>query len=198
MEEPCCVIIFGATGNLATTKLLPALYHLEAAGRLHPETVVLGFGRRDWDDSEWRKLVRALLEPRVRGGVDEQVAGRLLQRLRFQRGDLQDASAFVALAQSLRSPDGPPLNRVFYMAIGPDHYAQVAANLGAVGLSQEHQGWSRLVVEKPFGFDLESSQILDQALHRHFREDQIFRIDHYLGKSTVQNVLVFRFANLML
>ena len=197
MEEPCCVVIFGATGNLATTKLLPALYHLEAAGRLHPDTVILGFGRRDWDDAHWRNLVREQLKPRVRAKLDESIAGRLLERLRFLRGDLEDPAGFTALTQFLRA-DGLPGNWVFYMAVGPDYYAQVAGNLGAVGLNREQQGWSRLVVEKPFGFDLESSQILDQALHRHFREDQIFRIDHYLGKSTVQNVLVFRFANLML
>lgn len=200
MTEPCTLIIFGATGNLAGIKLLPALYHLEAAGRLHPATRVLGLGRRDWDDDEWRSQVIQLLRQgsRLRESWDEEVGQRLAERLFFFRADLDDVAAYARLAERFQKQPGFPSNRVFYMAIAPEYYARVAANLGAVGLHEQREGWSRLVVEKPFGYDLESAQILDRALRRYFDEEQIYRIDHYLGKSTVQNVLVFRFANLML
>ncbi len=198
MAEACTIVIFGATGNLAGTKLLPALYHLEQAKRLHPDTAILGFGRRSWDDGEWRRRVLEALEPQVRGALDPEVAERLGRRLGFVRGDLEDSEGFLRLTEQLAGDPGPPQNHIFYLAIGPGHYGQVAKQLAAQGLNQEDHGWRRLVVEKPFGFDLESSQMLDRALHRHFDEEQIYRIDHYLGKSTVQNVLVFRFANLML
>jgi len=197
MKEPCTLIIFGSTGNLAETKLLPALYHLEAADRLHPDTRILGFGRRQWSDEEWRALVREPLEERARGGLDPAVADRLEARLGFLSGNLEEEAAFRRLAERLDRPD-MPANRVFYMAIAPDFYSRVARQLGMAGLNSEDRGWSRIVVEKPFGYDLESSQILDRSLHGYFGEEQIFRIDHYLGKSTVQNLLVFRFANLML
>jgi len=198
MTEPCCLIIFGSTGNLATSKLLPALYHLEVAHRLHQDTRIIGFGRREWNDDQWRRNVREGLAPRVRGELDPELAEHFLRRLRFVPGDLDEAAAFPELAKFLAEGDGLPGNRVFYLAVGPNYYAGVVSHLAAAGLHDEDRGWSRLVVEKPFGYDLESAQILDQALHRHFREDQIYRIDHYLGKSTVQNVLVFRFANLLL
>ena len=198
MTDSCTLVIFGSTGNLAAYKLLPALYHIEAAGRLHPDSRILGFGRRAWSDEEWRSEVRTSLDRRLSGGADPAVLDRLLARCHFVAGDLDDADGFAALAQRLAEDAVLPGNRVFYLAIAPRFYAEVAQRLAALGLNGETAGWSRLVVEKPFGFDLESARILDERLHRCFREDQIYRIDHYLGKSTVQNILVFRFANLML
>jgi glucose-6-phosphate 1-dehydrogenase len=198
MNEPCTLVIFGATGNLARHKLLPALYHLEAAGELATGMRILGFGRREWDDDAWRAELAKNLEGRVRGGLDAAVLGRLAERSGFVRGDLDDPEAFRALAERLRNDGDLPRNLVFYLALAPAFYGEVAERLAVEGLCAQDGGWSRLVVEKPFGFDLESARILDERLHRHFEEDQIYRIDHYLGKSTVQNVLVFRFANLML
>ncbi|MBU0501143.1 MAG: glucose-6-phosphate dehydrogenase [Gammaproteobacteria bacterium] len=197
MTGPCTLVIFGATGNLAGIKLLPALYHLEAAGRLPEGLRILGFGRRDWNDETWREQVVELLRPRVREGFDQEIGDRLCARLSFQPGDIADQDAFVRLAERLASR-GFPGNRIFYLAVSPHHYVEVCNRLGSTGLAVEKQGWPRMVVEKPFGFDLESSHRLDRALHRSFDESRVFRIDHYLGKSTVQNVLVFRFANLML
>jgi glucose-6-phosphate 1-dehydrogenase len=198
MIEPCSLVIFGSTGNLARIKLLPALYQLEAAGQLAPRTRIVGFGRRDWSDADWREQVTQALEGRVRDGLDPAVVEGLGERLRFVVGDLEDADAFARLRERLRDDADMPVNLVFYLAIAPSHYGDVADRLAAQGLSRQDAGWSRLVVEKPFGFDLESASILDERLHRSFNEDQIYRIDHYLGKSTVQNVLVFRFANLLL
>jgi glucose-6-phosphate 1-dehydrogenase len=198
MTESCTLVIFGATGNLANNKLLPALYHLELVDRLHADTRILGFGRRDWSDEEWRKEVLKVLEPQARGGLDKAVAERLCQRLHFFRGDLEDEQSFSHLADRLDADPVFPPNQIFYLAIGPKSYAGVAMGLAAAGLNEQRQGWARLVVEKPFGYDLESASALDRGLCRYFGEDQVYRIDHYLGKSTIQNILVFRFANLML
>jgi len=198
MSEPCALVIFGSTGNLARNKLLPALYHLEALGQLAPATRILGFGRRNWSDADWRTEVARTLEGRARGGLESEVLERFAARLQFVNGDLTEREAFARLSERLLGDPAMPANRVFYLAIAPSHYGEVAELLAAEGLNEQGEGWSRLVVEKPFGFDLESAQILDEKLHRRFAEDQVYRIDHYLGKSTVQNVLVFRFANLML
>lgn len=198
MTDPCTLVIFGATGNLAHSKLLPALYHIEAAEQLNPATRILGFGRRAWSDTDWQNEVRTILETRIPGGPQKPVLDRLLARSAFAKGDLEAPEGFNGLAERLRQDEALPDNRVFYLAVAPRHYAVVADRLAALGLNEQESGWSRLVVEKPFGFDQESARILDKRLHHGFSEDQIYRIDHYLGKSTVQNILVFRFANLML
>jgi glucose-6-phosphate 1-dehydrogenase len=195
MVEHCTFVIFGATGNLALTKLLPALYQLEVAEQLPDGMRVVGFGRRDWDDAHWRGEVERALAGR---GTDAGVLARFLPRLHFFQGDLRDENVYPALRDYLRdTPDLSP-NLVFYMAIAPVDFGKVSHQLGAVGLNQETDGWRRVVVEKPFGYDLESAERLNQRLGRDFGEQQIYRIDHYLGKGTVQNILVFRFANLML
>ncbi len=198
MLDSCTLVIFGATGNLAGLKLLPALYYLEAARHLHPQTRILGCGRRPWSDAQWRDVVQGILAARIKGGPQAAVLEPLLARLHFAEGDLETPAGYAELARRLRDEAQFPNNRVFYLAIAPHHYAIVAEQLTARGLHAQDHGWSRLVVEKPFGFDQESARILDQHLRRCFTEDQVYRIDHYLGKSTVQNILVFRFANLML
>ena len=198
MLEPCTIVIFGATGNLAHYKLLPALYHLEAGGHLHPATRILGFGRRPWSDAEWQSEVAGVLARQLARPPDPGVLARLLPRLCFVTGDLDAADGYAGLAARLTEDAALPGNHIFYLAVAPLHYAVVAGQLAALGLNAEGTGWSRLVVEKPFGFDQESARILDLHLHRSFSEAQIYRIDHYLGKSTVQNILVFRFANLLL
>lgn len=197
MVEPCTFVIFGSTGNLARIKLLPALYRLEEADRLPDAMVVLAFGRRPWDVERWRTEVASMLRETVGGGGKQETYERFAQRLQYFQGDLGDAESYQRLRQTLETP-GYPGNVVFYMAIRPAEFGVVSDHLAAVGLQEERNGWRRLVVEKPFGYDLESAQMLEQRLHRHFSEEQLFRIDHYLGKGTVQNVLVFRFANLML
>ena len=196
--QPCTFVIFGATGNLSHNKLMPALYHLEQAGRLPEAMAIIGVGRREWDDEAWQEEVRGILEPRARDGLDDDTFKRFRQRLCFFQGDLNDKEAYQRLAGKVREDAFCPDNIVFYMAIGPGEFGPVAASLAEVGLADESHGWRRLVVEKPFGYDTESAQALEEQLHRHFDEDQIFRIDHYLGKEMVQNVLVFRFANLMM
>jgi glucose-6-phosphate 1-dehydrogenase len=204
MHASCTLVIFGATGNLSQIKLLPALYHLERGTHLTPSTRIVGFGRRDWSDEHWRGEVRESLGAHLGERLDGDVLERLLARLHFVEGDLEDDAGFVRLAERLSAQqpgggtDGFSPNLVFYLAVAPAYYGGTADRLAAQGLHRPPHGWARLVVEKPFGYDLESAETLDEHLRRHFNEDQIYRIDHYLGKSTVQNVLVFRFANLLL
>lgn len=198
MSNACTFVIFGATGNLARNKLLPALYHLEEAGRLPDGMNILGMGRAEMHDEDWRKRVVEELTPKIRGGVKADIMERLHGRLYYLKGDLHNVDTFKSLKAIIQDGAQFSKNIVFYLSIPPSEYANVGRSLADVGLNQEESGYRRLVIEKPFGYDVESAEILDKGLHRDFREQQIFRIDHYLGKSMVQNVLVFRFANLML
>ncbi|MBB1073160.1 glucose-6-phosphate dehydrogenase [Rhodoferax sp. 4810] len=196
-QSSCTLVIFGSTGNLAQIKLLPALYQLERAGQLAPLTRIVGCGRRDWSDNDWRDEVRRILTARFNHQLDSAALDQLLTRLHFINSDLHDPSGFTQLTTRFNTETTWPTNRIFYLAVAPDFYSVIADQLAAVGLNSEAHGWTRLVIEKPFGYDLDSAKILAQQLQRHFHEHQLYRIDHYLGKSTVQNVLVFRFANLL-
>jgi glucose-6-phosphate 1-dehydrogenase len=198
MNQACTFAIFGVTGNLAREKLLPALYRLEQARRLPERMVVLGLGRRPWDTEHWCGEVSGHLASKLGDRLDQAVLERLIQRLHYFRLDLNDQEGFGRLARALADSASFPPNVVFYLSVSPGFYAPVARALAATGLNEEDGGWRRLVVEKPFGFDLDSAEALDNSLHRDFQEEQIYRIDHYLGKETVQNIFVFRFANLLL
>ncbi|MEQ1590771.1 MAG: glucose-6-phosphate dehydrogenase [Thiobacillaceae bacterium] len=193
---PCTFVIFGATGNLASNKLLPALYHLEAAARLSESLSIVAFSRRPWSDDEWRNHMREVLADKIKGGFDTPVFARFLARFSYLQGDLNDAASYQALADRLPSA-GACSSTVFYLAIKPAEFPAVIHNLEAVGLNKP-RGMNRVVLEKPFGEDIESAQALNRLLHQHFDEEQIFRIDHFLGKETVQNLLVFRFANTLI
>ncbi|HEX8978899.1 MAG TPA: glucose-6-phosphate dehydrogenase [Parasulfuritortus sp.] len=193
---PCNFVIFGATGNLATIKLLPALYRLELAGKLPDSLNFVAFARRDWDDDAWRANMRKILTDGLK--ADGEVLERFVNRFDYLRGDLDDPEAYTRLKELLAKPKlGVCSNLVFYLAIKPNDFQSVIKHLDGVGLSKP-RGLNRIVVEKPFGVDIESAQMLNQLLHRYFDESQIFRIDHYLGKETVQNLLVFRFANTLI
>ncbi|HYE37470.1 glucose-6-phosphate dehydrogenase [Methylocaldum sp.] len=197
MLDACVFTIFGATGHLSRNKLLPALYHLDKASRLPAAVTVLGFGRRDWDTPYWRAEVSRELEDRLGTDLDKDALGRFCNRLHFFSGDISDPESSMRLQQVLETTPEFPRNHVYYLSLPPSEYKEAAGYLAFSGLNQETTGWRRLVVEKPFGYHLEDAQILDHCLHRDFAEHQIFRIDHYLGKETVQNIFVFRFANLM-
>ena len=198
MIDPCTCIIFGATGNLSRIKLMPALYHLEAAGKLPPATRILALGRRDWDRAYCIDQIRDWVVHRVRSELREGIFRRFAARIDYFQGDLTDPGMYSRLAEYLSSGTEAPANRAYYMAIRPAEFAAVVEKLDAAGLLSESLGWTRVVIEKPFGYDLESARALQRAIGAHLREEQIYRIDHYLGKGTVQNVLVFRFANTML
>ena len=193
--DACTYVIFGATGNLSRVKLMPALYHLDAAGALPDGVKIVGFGRRDWSDDEWRSQVAGWLESKQ---TEPEILQRFLARLHFYGGDHNEAAVYPGLRDYLVDGADFSPNLVFYMAISPSDFGAVSNALGEVELNRENGGWRRLVIEKPFGYDLESAQGLNRRLSKSFAEKQIFRIDHYLGKGTVQNVMVFRFANLLL
>jgi len=193
---PCTFVIFGATGNLASNKLLPALYHLEAAARLAESLSIVAFARRPWSDDEWRAHMREVLATKIKGSLDTPVFKRFVARFRYQQGDLNEVASYQALADQL-PPESACSSTVFYLAIKPAEFSAVIHNLEAVGLNKP-RGLNRVVIEKPFGEDIESARVLNQLLHQNFGEEQVYRIDHFLGKETVQNLLVFRFANTLI
>ena len=193
---PCSFVIFGATGNLASNKLLPALYHLEAAARLAESLTIIAFSRRDWTTETWREHMRETLQGKIKGPLDTPVFERFIARFSYHKGDLNDVASYRALAARL-PPESACSSAVFYLAIKPAEFGAVIQNLEAAGLNTP-RGLHRVVIEKPFGEDLESAQMLNRLLHQHFDEEQVYRIDHFLGKETVQNLLVFRFANTLI
>ena len=196
--EDCTFIVLGATGHLARTKLLPAIYHLELAQRLPAGLRVIGFSRKEWDHENFCQQILDHLKKSTNNNVDEQKCADLCQRIQLFCGDMQDASSLRQLREQIINSDTTANNIIIYMAIPPSLYAKVSEALAAAGFNNEASGWVRLVIEKPFGHDTESAQRLNSRLHKNFQEQQIYRIDHYLGKDTVQNVMVFRFANILL
>lgn len=195
--EPCTLVIFGATGNLTRIKLMPALFSLDVEGRLPPEMTVVSFARREWSRERWLDEIAGMLRDKYPHGMDEGAFERFRARHHYHQGDLADPEAAKRLAERLsRDPFAP--NVIFYLAIPPADFGPAIESLSAAGLLAQGGCWRRVVIEKPFGYDLLSARVLQQSLLRHLTEDQIYRIDHYLGKATVQNILVFRFANLLL
>lgn len=199
-HEPCAFVIFGATGSLTREKLIPALFHLECAGRLPEDLTFVACSRRPWDTNVWRdELRRWLAGVEARIAVDAaQATERFVARFAHVSGDLDDKATYATLADELARPrPGVCSHVVYYLAIQPGQFGTVIRRLEAAGLNKP-RGRHRIVVEKPFGVDIESAHQLNALLHRAYAEEQIFRIDHYLGKDTVQNLMVFRFANTLI
>lgn len=195
---PCSFVIFGATGHLAATKLLPSLYRLELQKRLPEVTNFVAFARRDWDDAAWKAHMEESLRQKLGSLFTPECFARFAARFSYVRGDLNDVQAYRRLLEELGKPKtGVCSNIVFYLALKPEDFSAAVDNLAAVGLNRP-RGLHRIVVEKPFGSDLQGAQALNERLHRHYDEQQIYRIDHYLAKETVQNLLVFRFANTLI
>ena len=195
---PCYFVIFGATGSLASLKLLPALFHLEVAGKLNDDLRPIAFSRRPWNQEEWQTHMRGVVEKQAGSRFNVTAYENFAKRFEYIAGDLHEPAAYKALMEVLSRPRmGSCENIVFYLAINPKDFGSVSQQLSDVGFSK-HSGRHRIVVEKPFGEDIESARALNGLLHRYFDEEQIFRIDHYLGKETVQNLLVFRFANTLI
>ncbi|MFQ5682389.1 MAG: glucose-6-phosphate dehydrogenase [Candidatus Binatia bacterium] len=199
--EPCAVVIFGASGDLARRKLIPALYDLAAANCLAPRFAILGFARTAIPDDEFRKVCgEAAREISDIGPVIQEKWNLFAQSLSYFVGDYNDPESYKKLAVELDKLDrerGLMGNRLFYLATPPAVYLQVVEQLGRAGLVKgaNERSWSRIIIEKPFGRDVVSAHQLNQSVLRVFDESQVYRIDHYLGKETVQNLLVFRFGN---
>ena len=201
VPDPSVLVLFGATGDLAHRKVIPALYHLWRTNLLPHAFVLLAIGRRAHDDDTFRAEIRASLEAFSRVlPLDEPAWASFSERIRYHQMDFEDATGFNILATTLDAIDlegGTRGNRLFYLATQPSQFAEIVAQLGRVGLDHEKHdgGWRRIVIEKPFGHDLDSAKRLNREVGKVFRESQVYRIDHYLGKETVRNLLVFRFGN---
>jgi glucose-6-phosphate 1-dehydrogenase len=197
IPAPSVAVIFGASGDLTKRKLLPALFHLEQAGLLPKEFAVVGVARRHLEDSFAADMQDGIIQ--FGGGkAGDPKLKEFLERVVYHAMNFDDDGGYAGLKELLQKIDrerGTQGNRLFYMATAPEYFSDIIARLGAHGMAQPEQGTVRLVVEKPFGHDLASAQALNDDVNRVFKEEQVFRIDHYLGKETVQNILVFRFAN---
>jgi len=199
---PSALVLFGVTGDLARKKLLPAIYDLMNRGLLPPKFALVGFGRRDWSDDDFRAEVREAVEAHSRTPFREDVWNQLTVGIRFVQGSFDEADAFRRLKQTLADLEesrGTRGNHVFYLSIPPKAFEAVCTQLAENGLADHDDttGWRRVVIEKPFGHDLESARELNDIVEGVFPADSVFRIDHYLGKETVQNILALRFANEM-
>ncbi len=200
VPEPACVVVFGSTGDLTRRKILPALYNLRRVGLLPAETTVVGFARRPYTDAELRAELREAVTEHSRVPIQDAIWDDFAAGIFYQQGEFHDADSYRRLGQRLEeisTARGTRDNRLFYLATPPSLGPTIIDNLGRASLDAEGRGrgWSRIVVEKPFGRDVDSARQLNRDVQRVFRESQVYRIDHYLGKETVRNLLVFRFGN---
>ncbi len=197
--DPCVMVIFGASGDLTKRKLIPALYNLARENLLSKEFAVVGVARREMTTEDFREKISGDFEEFATSPFDSDLWQGFVRRIYYLSGDVQDADTYKKLQGLLTDVDkehGTRGNYFYYLATAPDFFSPVTQQLGATGLVREDDGrWRRVIFEKPFGHDLESARALNDEISRVLGENQIYRIDHYLGKETVQNILVFRFAN---
>src|SRR3954470_15830268 len=200
---PCALVIFGASGDLAKRKLLPAIYELAREKLLPEKFALVGYARSEMSDEQFRTEFRDAVNKFARSKpVDQAILKRLESAVYYHQGDYGSSDAHTKLAKKLQDIDGKhgtAGNRLFYLSTPPETFEPTINCLGEChgGRQSANQSdsWKRIIIEKPFGTDLATAQALNEQLHRHFRESQVFRIDHYLGKETVQNLMGLRFAN---
>src|SRR6266513_5388139 len=199
VPQPCSVVIFGATGDLTHRKLLPALYNLAGDGELPPAVTVIGFARRPKSDDDFRKEMEDAVKKFSRQTVRDEIWKNFGQSIFYHQSDFADEAGFKTLAERLDKIDkdrGTRGNRLFYFAVAPDQFEPILKHLKTAGLNKAKEGsWARVIIEKPFGSDLASARELNRVVSDAFSEEQTYRIDHFLGKETAQNILVLRFAN---
>ena len=198
--DPCVLVIFGSTGDLTKRKLIPALFDLACVGCMSPHFDIVGVGRKDISDEEFRKtLEEAASHSKDARDFTPERWQDFAKRITYLRADTGDPQSYLKLAERLAEMqrNGASPNLLFYVATPSSVFAEIIQGLGEARLNRNAKGWTRIIVEKPFGHDLASAQQLNKILLSVFREEEIYRIDHYLGKETVQNILVFRFGNLL-
>ena len=206
--QACAMVIFGVSGDLTSRKLMPALYDLYVSVPLPPGFSIIGISRREWSDDEFRSEMRDAVKEHATRPFTDDAWESFARGLFYVRGNFDDPELYPALRDRLTTVDserGTNGNRLYYLATPPSFYEHIADGLGDAGLVKRQEmytdpranGWNRIVIEKPFGHDLASAQHLNAAIKQVFAEPQVYRIDHYLGKETVQNVLAFRFANIL-
>ena len=199
VPQPCTIVIFGATGDLTHRKLIPALYNLAADGDLPPSVAIVGFARRKKSDDEFRSDLEEATRKFSRQAVRNEIWKTFAQSIFYHQSEFGNESGYKSLAKRLDETDknyGTRGNRLFYLAVAPDQFEPILKHLKAAGLNETCKGsWVRVIVEKPFGTDLASARDLNRIVRNSFTEEQTYRIDHFLGKETAQNILVLRFAN---
>ncbi|MGI8921215.1 MAG: glucose-6-phosphate dehydrogenase [Solirubrobacteraceae bacterium] len=198
--HPTTLVIFGATGDLAHRKLLPALYNLAHEGALPERFNLIGFSRSEHEHEDYKAMARESIERFSRRSPKPEVLDALLEHVKYIPGNFDDAAGYEQLSKQIEAFDeqaGVTFNRVFYLSTAPEFFPVIVQALGEHKLNRHKDAEVRVVIEKPFGTDLESARELNRIVLRSFREQQVFRIDHYLGKETVQNMMAFRFANAM-
>jgi glucose-6-phosphate 1-dehydrogenase len=196
--DPCTLVLFGANGNLSRVKLMPGLFRLDALGRLPKDMKILSVGRGEMTQEAWRNEIKGMLDTKFKQGYDQQVFERFIARNHYHANPPTDPKAFERLHATLTDAANFPQNFAYFLSVRPSDFAQVVDQLASVNLLSEDQHWRRVVIEKPFGTDLPSAQELQTSITKHLKESQIYRIDHYLGKSALQNILLQRFTNTIL
>ena len=196
--DPCTLVLFGASGNLARVKLYPGLFRLDSIGRLPAELKILAVGRQEVTLEAWRADIKSMLDAKFKKGYDAAAFERFIARNFYHANPPTDPDAFTKLKNTLSNEKIFPQNLAYFLSVRPVDFAPVVESLASVGLTQEDKFWRRIVVEKPFGTDLPSAKELQAALTKNLKEHQIYRIDHYLGKSALQNILLQRFTNTLL
>lgn len=196
--DPCTLVLFGATGNLARVKLYPGLFRLDLLGRLPGDMKIMGVGRRPIDQDTWRDGIKKMLDTKFKKGYDKDVFKRFIARNFYKANEPDDTEAFAKMKDILSDESVFPQNFAYFLSVRPVDFGPIVEELSTVGLTQEDKYWRRVVVEKPFGTDLPSAKELQASLTKNLKEHQIYRIDHYLGKSALQNILLQRFTNTVL
>jgi glucose-6-phosphate 1-dehydrogenase len=198
MDSPLTLIICGASGDLTARKLIPSLYRLEHKHRLPDGLRIVGVARSPFTDDSFRDKMAAAAKEFAQRNWSEDSWTKFAKRLAYAQGDATRPDGLAHLSEWFKQAEaGKGGSRLFYLAVSPDLYSGIVNNLDSAGLLREEGGWRRLIIEKPFGRDLASARALNEDIRRKLREDQVYRIDHYLGKDTVQNILVVRFANIL-
>ena len=199
VPQPCAIVIFGATGDLTHRKLIPALYNLAADGELPPSVTIVGFARRKKSDDEFRSDLEEATRKFSRQAMRDEIWRTFAQSIFYHQSEFDDEAGYKGLAERLDEIDknhSTRGNRLFYFAASPDQFEPILKHLKATGLNETREGsWARVIIEKPFGTDLASARELNRIVSNSFAEEQTYRIDHFLGKETAQNILVLRFAN---
>jgi glucose-6-phosphate 1-dehydrogenase len=195
--DPCTLVLFGASGNLSRVKLMPGLYRLDTLGRLPADMKILSVGRQQVSREAWLAEIEKMVRDKFYNGIDEAVFKRFIERNHYHANPPDDPNAFQNLSKNLGNEAVFPQNFAYFLSVRPSDFAMIVDQLAGVGLVDESKYWRRVLIEKPFGTDLPSAQALQASITKHLKESQIYRIDHYLGKSALQNIMLTRFANHM-
>ncbi|MEY4928677.1 MAG: hypothetical protein RL279_416, partial [Pseudomonadota bacterium] len=190
--DPCTLVLFGASGNLSRVKLMPGLFRLDAAGRLPEHMAILSVGRGEVTREAWQADIKKMLDTKFKDGYDKAVFDRFIARNHYHANPPSDADAFKKMKATLSNEQVFPQNLAYFLSVRPTDFAPIVEQLSGVGLLDESQYWRRVLIEKPFGTNLPSAQALQASITKHLKESQIYRIDHYLGKSALQNIMLTR------